>query len=208
MKLYWSPRSPFVRKVMVCAHELDVADRIERLYALVSMSATNPAVMQANPLGRIPALVTDDGMALYDSVVICEYLDARYGESRLFPADLDRRWDCLRRHALADGLLETLVLWRSEGTRDPSRQSREVLAAFGVKAQSALDAAEREAAHLADAEIDIGHIALGAALGYLDFRYGELGWRTGRPHLSRWFESFGARPSMRKTAHEDELAKS
>lgn len=208
MKLYWSPRSPFVRKVMVCAHELGIAGGIEKVYSLVSMSATNPTVMQANPLGRIPALVIDDGTVLYDSVVICEYLDARYGAGRLFPVEPNRRWDALRRHALADGLLETLVLWRSESTREALRQSPEVLATFRLKAQSVLDAAEGEAAGASAAEPDIGHVTLGVALGYLDFRYAALAWRTQRPHLARWFEAFGARPSMRDTAHEDELARS
>src|SRR5687767_6268397 len=85
MKLFWSPRSPFVRKVMVCAHELGLAERIEKVSALVSMTRVNPDVLKANPVGRIPALVTGDGLTLYDSNVICEYLDMQLGRSQLFP---------------------------------------------------------------------------------------------------------------------------
>lgn len=205
MKLYWSPRSPFVRKVMVCAHELGIAERIEKIYTLVSMDKVNGDMMRANPLGRIPALVTDDGAVLYDSVVICEYLDVLHGGQRLFPADDGRRWDTLRRHALADGLLEMLVLWRSELGRVSSQQSPNVLAALEEKTASALDAAEHDASGAAG-DVDIGRITLGVALGYLDFRYAGMDWRAPHPRLARWFETFGARPSMRDTQPQDERA--
>ena len=122
MKLYWSPRSPFVRKVMVCAHELGIAERIETIYTLVSMSTLNEDARQVNPLGRIPALVTDQGVVLYDSAVICEYLDVTYGEARLFGGQDAQRWDRLRRHALADGMLETLVLWHGERRKDAAQR--------------------------------------------------------------------------------------
>ena len=138
MKLFWSPRSPFVRKVMVCAHELGVANRIEKIYALVSMSKANPDVLKVNPVGRIPALIAEDGTVLYDSHVICEYLDAVYGESRLFPKETPRRWVVLRRLALGDGMLETLVLWRSEQTRPEPQRSGAVLETFRTKTASAL----------------------------------------------------------------------
>lgn len=204
MKLYWSPRSPFVRKVLVCAHEVGIAGRMEKIYTLVSGSSINAEMLRVNPLGRIPALITDDGRTLYDSVVICEYLDALYGDHRLFPREGDARWDTLRRHALADGLLETLVLWRGESTRDPVRQSPEVLAAFEHKVLSALDAAEREAAP-ASATPDIGHLTLAVALSYIDFRFGAIGWRNGRPRLAGWFDTVAARPSIQQTAPQDEL---
>jgi glutathione S-transferase len=204
MKLYWSPRSPFVRKVMVCAHELGVIDRIETVYALVSMSKVNPEVMRVNPVGRIPALVTDDGLKLYDSHVICEYLDARYGESRLFRGHTEARWDALRRLALGDALLETLVLWRSEQTRPASQQSPAVLEAFERKAASALAALELEDRSRHVAAVDIGDIAIGCALGYLDFRYAALDWRPRAPRSATWFESFNARTSMQQTLPYEE----
>lgn len=204
MKLYWSPRSPFVRKVMVCAHELGIAERIEKVYALVSSRSANAEVMQTSPLGRIPALVKDDGGVLYDSAVICEYLDHAFGGARLFPRNT-KRWDALRRHALADGLLETLVRWLDERNRPAERQSAETLAAYVAKVEAGLTAADRDAA-ARTGEPDIGDLTLGVVLGYLDFRYSDLHWRTRHTGLARWFEVFGERPSMRATAPHDELA--
>ena len=204
MKLFWSPRSPFVRKVMVCAHELGIASRIETVYALVSMSRVNPEVAQVNPVGRIPALVTDEGLALYDSHVICEYLDATYGGFTLFPREAPRRWEALRRLALADGLLETLVLWRSESTRPEQQRSSGVMEAYARKTDSALAAIERDAADLKSDGVDIGEIATGVALGYLDFRYTHLGWRARAPRAARWSESFSARASMQQTLPYEE----
>ena len=206
MKLYWSPRSPIVRKVMVCAHELGIAERIETIYTLVSMSTLNEDARQVNPLGRIPALVTDEGAVLYDSAVICEYLDVTYGEARLFGRQDAQRWDRLRRHALADGMLETLVLWHGERRKDAAQRSDAHLATFERKIASALDAAEREA-NASDTAVDIGHLTLGVVLGYIDFRFADLGWRTNHPKLARWYESFAARPSLRLTAPHDELEK-
>ena len=204
MKLYWSPRSPFVRKVMVCAHELGIAERIEKVYALVSSRRANAEVMQTSPLGRIPALVTDEGNVLYDSVVICEYLDHRFGGARLFPRN-STRWDVLRRHALADALLETLVRGLDERNRPVERQSPDTLAAHAAKVEAGLAAADRDVA-TRTGEPDIGDLTLGVVLGYLDFRYPDLQWRTRHAARARWFDVFGARPSMRETAPHDELA--
>ena len=204
MKLYWSPRSPFVRKVMVCAHELAIAERIETVYAFVSPTKVNPDVLKVNPIGRIPALVTESGMVLYDSHVICEYLDAEHGGSRLFPKTGERRWEALRRLALADGILETGVLWRVERTQPAPQQSSPLLLGYAQKVSSALAAVEADATALKLDGIDIGEIAIGCALGYLDFRFVELDWRTRCPKAAKWFESFGARPSMQETLPYEE----
>jgi glutathione S-transferase len=206
LKLYWSPRSPFVRKVMVCAHELGVADRIEKEYTLVGLRQINPQMLLVNPVGRIPALVTDDGTVLYDSVVICEYLDATYGNGTLFPRDGAARPSASRRHALADALLETLVLWRDETSRPPEQQSKEIRAAFERKVSSSLKAAEQEAERLGESAPDIGDVTLGVALGYLDFRYAALGWRDRHPRLADAYARFGSRPSMQDTTPHDEQA--
>jgi glutathione S-transferase len=165
----------------------------------------NADMMRMNPLGRIPALVTDNGELLYDSVVICEYLDAHYGGNRLFPRDESRRWDALRRHALANGMLEILVQWRSERSRPSSQQSSDTLRAFESKVTSALSAADAQAATSTSA-VDIGHVTLGVVLGYLDFRYADIDWRARHPRLAHWFESFEARASMKNTVHKDEQA--
>src|SRR3954468_20990454 len=153
MKLHWSPRSPFVRKVMMCAHELGVAGRIEKLYTLVSLRKSNDEMLRVNPLGRIPALVLDDGTVLYDSIVICEYLDATFGP-KLFPMGPAHRWDALRRHALADGMLETGILWLNERTRPAQQQSPEMHEALERKMRAALIAAEFHAERLHSATPD------------------------------------------------------
>jgi glutathione S-transferase len=198
MKLHWSPRSPFVRKVLVCAHELGIAERIEKVYALVSLRKSNEDMLAVNPIGRIPALVLDDGTALYDSVVICEYLDTTFG-GRLFPREGAARWDALRRHALANGMLETGILWLNERTRPAAEQSADMHAALERKIRSALAAADTEADRLAGNAPDIGDLTLGVALGYLDFRYADLKWRDAAPHLAREYETLAARTSLRET---------
>ena len=204
MKLFWSPRSPFVRKVMVCAHELGLAERIEKVYALVSMTRVNPDVLKANPVGRIPALVTGDGLTLYDSNVICEYLDMQLGRSQLFPQIAPDRWHTLTRLALADGMLETGVLWRSERVKPSPQQSSPTILAFERKIESALDALEN-ATPAPDANyVDIGDIGIGVALGYLDFRFVDIDWRTRCPKTAKWFESFNQRPSMQATIPYEE----
>jgi glutathione S-transferase len=204
MKLYWSPRSPFVRKVMVCAYELGIAERIDRIRALVSLTQTNADVLEVNPVGRIPALVLDNGDVLYDSHVICEYLDTEYGGSRLFPRIKAARWDALRRLALADGMLETSILWRAERSRAAAQQSAEMLAAFDRKIATALAALERDSARLHQDQADIGDLAIGCALAYLDFRFPELDWRARHERIAAWFESFNRRASMQQTIPYDE----
>jgi glutathione S-transferase len=203
MKLHWSPRSPFVRKVVVCAYELGVEERIEKDYTLVSASGTNEDMLRVNPLGRIPALVLDDGSVLYDSIVICEYLDAAYGP-KLFPAQPAARWDALRRHALANGMLEIGLLWLAERGRPQAQQSPERLAAFERKTRSALAAAEAGADRLRSDKPDIGDLTLGVALGYLDFRYAHLKWREAAPRLAAAHAVLAQRRSLSQTTPYDE----
>lgn len=204
MKLYWSSRSPYVRKVMVFAHECGLARRIECVRTVVAMTKPNIELLRTNPLGKIPTLVLDDGSALYDSTVICEYLDSLHSGRRLFPQSGAARWTALRRHALGNNLIDNLMLWRNEMTRPQTQQSPETLAAFELKVRNAVTALNGEAGALAAAAPDIGHVAIGSALGYADFRFGQLGWRTSCHHLSRWFETFAQRPSMLNTAHVDQ----
>ncbi len=204
MKLYWSSRSPYVRKVMVFAHECGLAGCIECVRTLVAMTRPNIELLRINPLGKIPTLVLDDGSALYDSAVICEYLDSLHGGRRLFPPSGQARWTALRRHALGNNLIDNLMLWRNETTRPPAQQSPETLAAFDLKVRNAIAALDGEADALAAAPVDIGHVAIGSALGYADFRFAQIGWRPGNNHIARWFEEFSQRPSMRDTAHVDQ----
>jgi glutathione S-transferase len=203
MKLHWSPKSPFVRKVTIAAHELDLADRIELVRSVADMKRPNPAIMGDNPLSKIPTLVLADGQALFDSGVICEYLDDLAGGNRLFPARGPDRWQALTWHALGTGLLDLLILWRNEREKPADRQAPEWLAAFSVKTEAALDRLETLVPDLDDTSFGIGHIAVGCALGYLDFRFANLGWRTKRPSLAAWQDRFQARPSAIATAAKD-----
>jgi glutathione S-transferase len=202
MKLLWSSRSPFVRKVMVAAHEVGIAGRIVTERVVVAADKPNPAVMMFNPLNKIPTLVLDDGAVLYDSRVIAEYLDTLHDGPRLFPADPAARWRALRRQALGDGLMEVIVLRLGEQNRPKEKQSESHLSSFRLKIGSALDYIEAEGIDPAGT-LDIGHIAIGCALAHLDFRFAADPWRTGRPRLSAWYGAFAERPSMRATAYAD-----
>lgn len=204
MKLYWSSRSPFVRKVMVFAHECGLASQLKLERTLVAMNNPNRGLLKTNPTGKIPTLELDDGSALYDSTVICEYLDSVQQGTRLFPAAGQARWTALRRHALGNNLTDNLMLWRNELLRPATQQSPETLAAFELKVRNALDALESEAAALARDPLSIGHIAIAVALSYIDFRFAALGWREGHQHLARWYEEYSQRPAMRETAFVDQ----
>jgi len=203
VKLYWSSRSPFVRKVMIAAHECGIAGQIVCERTLVMMTRPNRDLLPVNPLGKIPTLVLDDGSALYDSTVICEYLDSLHDGPRLFPKSGPARWTALRQHALGNNLLDNLVLWRNELQRPRPQQSAETLAAFDLKVRNAIDALDREADALAAEAVNIGHVAIGCALGYIDFRFAEMGWRKGHERLSNWYRAFAQRPSMLDTRHVD-----
>lgn len=204
MKLFWSSRSPFVRKVMVFAHECGLAGGIECERTLVSMTRPNAAMLNINPTGKIPTLLLDDGSALYDSTVICEYLDSLHDGAKLFPPQGPARWTALRRHALGNNLLDNLVLWRNETLRPQPQQSAETLAAFEQKLRNAVAALEQEADALAADAVGIGHVAIACALAYADFRFPGLGWRAGHGRITRWYEDFARRPSMTLTAHVDQ----
>jgi len=203
MKLHWSPRSPFVRKVMAFAHEVGLAGRIETVRTMAAMTQPNRELMRLNPLGKIPTLVTDDGKVLFDSTVICEYLDSLHRGAKLFPQQPERRWQALRWHALGDNMLDNLVLWRNELLRPKPQQSSETLAAFDLKIRTAVSALDGEAAALGDTPIGIGHVAIGVALGYIDFRFPELAWRDANKKIAAWYEIFSQRPSIRDTMPVD-----
>ena len=199
MKLYHSPASPFVRKALVAAHELGLADAIEIVPVAMTPVKSVPALNDENPLGKIPALVLDDGTALYDSPVICEYLDTRHDGPRLFPAEGPERWTALRRQALADGLLDAAILCRYETfLRPEERQWTDWIEGQRSKFRRALDALEGEAEDFGDT-VDIGTVSAGCATDYLDFRSLDDGWREARPRLAAWLEGFAARPSMQAT---------
>lgn len=203
MKLHWSPRSPYARKVMVFAHETGLAGRIEKVPTLVSMTAPNRELMRVNPLAKIPTLITNDGMALYDSSVICEYLDTLHAGEKLFPADPGRRWPALRWQALGNNMLDNLVPWRNERLRPQAQQSPETIAAFDLKIRNAVASLDTEADALDRTALGIGHVVIAVALGYIDFRFPDLAWRQGGRRIAAWYETFARRPSMQATLPVD-----
>lgn len=204
MLLHWSPRSPFVRKVMIAAHECGLAERIETVRTVVAASEPNIALMKENPQSRLPTLRLADGTVIYDSPVICEYFDMLAGGGRLFPQAFPERLVALRRQSLGDGMLDTLLMWRGEATRPPPQQSIKHVQAWRLKTKVSVDALEEDADALTVERFSIGHIALGVVLGYIDFRFPELNWRAGHPKLAVWHKTFEERPSARANAPVDE----
>jgi len=202
MKLHWSPRSPFVRKVTVAVHELGLVDRITCVRTVAATTKPHAELMRDNPLSKIPTLVLDDGTVIYDSPVICEYLDGLSGVPKLHPAEPKARLVALRRQALGDGFLDLLVLLRDERMRaNPSDVHK---ASAAARKAAVLDSLERDADALAAAPFGIGHIAVGCALSYLDFRYADEDWRKAHPRIARWHADIAARPSMRATEPVDD----
>ncbi|QIK41283.1 glutathione S-transferase [Pontivivens nitratireducens] len=198
MKLYDSKTSPYCRKVMVLAHEAGQVDALTLDY--VAGTAVSPGTLpvSVNPLGKIPCLVRPDGPALYDSRVICAYLDDLWG-TNLYPTGT-RRWETLTLEATADGMLDAALLWVYEvRLRDEAQWNHGWRDGQVAKVVRALDALEaRWLAHL-HGPLDMGQIAIGVALGYLDFRQPVGAWREGRPALAAWYETFSQRPSMLAT---------
>jgi glutathione S-transferase len=200
MKLHWSPKSPYVRKVMVCAHELNLVDRLELVRSVAAMLKPNERLMQDNPLSKIPTLVLDDGFVLFDSAVICEYLDD-LGHGSLFPRQGTDKWQALRWHAFGDGMLDAAILWRNEREREIPLPA--LIDAFEFKMRTSLKQLDDEAQALAEMPFSIGHITIGCALGYLDYRFADLDWRSIAPRLADWFAETLARPSFRTTGPID-----
>ncbi|MEZ5637722.1 MAG: glutathione S-transferase family protein [Burkholderiaceae bacterium] len=199
MTLHWSPKSPYVRKVMVCAHELGLHEQLHLKRSVAAMLRPNAELMRDNPLSKIPTLVLDDGTVLMDSVVICEYLNDLVGGG-LFPTG-SAKWPALRWHAIGDGLLDALILWRNE--RERAVPLPALLEAFEHKTRATLALLESEAGQLAQAPFAIGHVGIGCALGYLDYRFDTLGWRALAPTLAQWFATVGQRPGFAATEPVD-----
>lgn len=198
MKLLYSPTSPFVRKVLVVAHELRLADRIELVAEPANPINRNAKIVAVNPLGQVPTLVTDDGQMLADSRVICEFLDQLGGGGILFPRN-SSRWPILTDQAMADGLLAAALLARYETTLRPAeRKWTEWLNGQMDKIRTTLAALEQTAAKLGG-RVDIGTIGYACALSYLDLRFPDLDWRTPHPQAAAWYAAFEQRPSMAAT---------
>ncbi len=197
MHLYHSPASPYVRKVLVTLHETGQDAAVTLVASQQTPLSPDPGNVSQNPLGKIPTLARPDGPALYDSRVICRYLDHRAGAG-LYP---ERRiWEVLTLEATADGILDAAVLMVYESrVRPEEKRFPDYVEAQWAKIARALDALEaRWMSHLSG-PLDMGQIAVGCALGYLDFRHGDRDWRPDRPALAAWFARFDARASMAGT---------
>jgi glutathione S-transferase len=195
MKLFFSPTSPYVRKCLVTAHELGVADRITLLPSNAHPVNRDATIIASNPLGKVPTLVTDDGMALYDSRVICEWLDTSFG-GQLFPRDGKARWQALVLQSLADGMLDAALLARyEEAARPEPLRWADWRNAQLDKVDTALQALE-QAPEALQGRVDIGTLSLACALGYVDLRFDAWGWRTKFPRVAAWAAAFMQRPSL------------
>lgn len=202
MRLHHSATSPFVRKVMVTLHETGQLEQVKLVSAAGNPVAPGTMPVAVNPLGKVPTLERPDGPAIYDSRVITRYLDSIVGGG-LYP-DGPRVWETLTLEAAGDGINEAAVLMVYERKlREEAAQSAAWVEGQWTKIARTLDALEdRWLAHLAG-RIDAGQIAVGCALGYLDFRHAGRNWRAGRPGVARWFEQFAERPSMVATRPAD-----
>jgi glutathione S-transferase len=180
--------------VMIAAHEVGLADRLRTERTVVGGIMPHLELMRENPLGKIPTLVLQDGTIIYDSPVICEYLDTLHNGPKLFP-DWPDRLTALRRLALGDGMLDIALAWLGERFRPPEKQSQPHMMLWQTKTRCCIDALEQEADALAAGRFAIGHIAIGIALAYLDFRFADLNWRDGHRRLAAWHATFDARPS-------------
>ncbi|MGC3940523.1 glutathione S-transferase [Roseobacter sp. EG26] len=198
MKLFHSPASPFVRKVVVLLHELDRADEVEISDVTSTAFATDEGLAASNPLARIPALVRDNGTTLYDSRVITAFLNDLYG-GKMYPTGTSR-WETLTLEATGDGIMDSAVSMAYEARLRPEEmQYGDWIEAQWTKVSRAISVLNaRWMSHLSG-PIDMGHISVACALSYVDFRHGARNWRAGNDALAKWHENFDSRASMQAT---------
>jgi len=200
MQLFVTPASPWVRRVVVSIIELGLQDKISMIQTRWPHNWATQTITfdshfaHATPVGRIPALITSSGIRLTDSMTICDYLNAEYGQYRLLPRDGAERWVLLSRISIANGILEAQISRRAELLRTNNRSVDfiEKMKDRSLRCFAALD----EEAEAFGVEPELAQITIAAACGFADFRYAQDGWRTVAPRLARWYETFSQRPSM------------
>lgn len=198
MRLFHSPTTPFGRKIVVALQESGLARAVTVVNVAGSPIAPGTLPLASNPLGKIPTLELDDGQAIFDSRVICRYLDS-LTNGILYPV-APKLWQTLTLEALADGMLDAAVIMAYEiRLRPEEKQYPAWLEAQWAKIDRALDALNSEWSDHLNGPFDMAQIAVGCALGYLDFRHNARNWRKGRPPLTTWYEAFSQRDSMRST---------
>ena len=194
MKLAYSPASPYVRKVTACAIKRGLDKQVER----VKIGTTDPALLKFNALSKVPTLILDDGTCIFDSPVICEYLDSVGSAPKLFPAAGPARWKALTQEALADGILDATQPRRREIALPQDEGRKGYIALQQGKVARAVAEFEKQAGSLGNLDT-IGEITIGCALGYLDFRYANEPWRQGHPKLTAWYEKVVKLPPLAET---------
>jgi glutathione S-transferase len=195
VKLYYSSTSPYVRKVVACAIIRGLDGRIEKVTSNPHVSP--PDLVADNPLSKVPCLVTDDGVALFGSQLICEYLDSLGDALPLFPPNGAARWRALRFQSLGDGILDAAVPCRGEQGK-PKEDARDMqIARYKAAFARAVDTLEADPPHQ---HVDIGSITVASALGYLDFRFAADPWRPSHPKLTAWYEAFSKNKGIAETA--------
>ena len=198
MKLHHSPTSPYVRKVRACAITRGIAHLIELVPT--NPNESRPGFVAYNPLAKVPALVTDDGIALFDSPVICEYLDSIGDATPMFPSHGALRWRALKQQAMGDGILDASVPRRGEMQKPQDEGRIAWIARQKAAVDRTLDALESDPPHRI---VDIGSIAVACALGYLDFRFAAQPWRDAHPKLAAWYAAFAENPGIAQTVPKD-----
>jgi glutathione S-transferase len=199
VKLFYSATSPYARKVLACAITREIDQQIELL-------PTNPYTMPAellaaNPLSKVPCMITADGMALFDSPVICEYLDSVEGALPMFPRSGGARWLALRYQAQGDGIMDAAIGRRAEIGKPQDAARDAYMAKQKAVVARALDDLEMAVPHKM---VDIGSITVACAIGYVDFRFGFEPWRETRPQLAAWYEAFSEMPGLAQTAPREQ----
>jgi len=199
MKLWYASASPFVRKVLILAHETGLIDQLEIIDAATTPINPNDDLAKDNPLGKIPTLVLDEGQSVFDSSVICEYLDGLHEGEKMIPLQGTDRLNALVTQSLGDGLMDAAVGARYEQfLRPEDKQWDKWIEGQFVKISQSLDVLENwRGARIQD--IHIGSIAVASALSYLDFRHTDFDWREGRPVLTQMLATFSERESMKQT---------
>jgi len=197
MQLFTNPGSPFCRKVHIVLLETGQQDDVSEVIAIGHPTDPGSMPVAENPIGKVPTLVLDDGSALYDSRVICRFLDAR-AKAGLYPED--RLWEVLTLEATGDGICEAAVLMVYENrSRPEAARYPPWVEGQWTKIARALDALESGWMPLLAGPLNAGQVAVASALGYLDFRHAARNWRDGRPALAAWEEEFGRRASIQAT---------
>jgi glutathione S-transferase len=189
---------------VIAIAEMGLQDRVRIVRTVTGGTTPHLDLMKINPVGKIPTLELPDGTAIYDSPVIIEYLDTLHDGPKLYPIAWPERLTALRRHALGQGMLDNALPLLGEGFRPPERQSEPHKALWRTKLIACMAALEDEAEALASSRFSVGHLAIGVALAYLDFRFADLAWRDGHPELAAWHATFNARPAVQANMPVDD----